>query len=99
LPPSGSPLLPCTTLYRSGMGYRYARVAEYGRVREVALQSRYRKFGRKMFEQGIGNPQVSLGIFEVDRVNFMRHGRRTNLALGDFLLEIIHRDVGPDVSA
>lgn len=57
------------------MCQRYADIAQYGRVCKVALEAGHRKLGRQVFKQGIGHAQVAFGIFEVDRVYFVRHGR------------------------
>lgn len=40
----------------------------------------------------------SFGVFEVNRVNFMRHGGRTNLTSNGFLFEVVKGDITPDVT-
>src|SRR5882762_9311465 len=52
-----------------------------------------------MFEQGAGHAEIAFRILEVDRVHLMRHCRAARFILIDPLLEIIHRDIGPDVPA
>ncbi|KAG1434072.1 hypothetical protein G6F56_014436 [Rhizopus delemar] len=51
-----------------------------------------------MAQHGVGQAQVAFGVFEVDRVDLVRHGRRTDLAVLQALLEVAQRDVAPDVA-
>ncbi len=51
-----------------------------------------------MPEYGVGHTQITLGVFEVYRVDFMWHGRRTHLTGLDTLLEVVHGDVLPYVT-
>ena len=51
-----------------------------------------------MFEDGVGKTKVAFGILEVDGVDLVRHGTGTYFASLDFLLEILHGDIGPDVT-
>ena len=51
-----------------------------------------------MAENGVCKPQVSFGIFEVDRVHLVRHRGGTDFAFLQFLLEEAHGDVAPNVS-
>ena len=81
-----------------GVAERDPQVAGHGRVREVPLQARDRQLGGQVFEQGVGDAQVALGVLEVDRVHLVRHGRRPDFARRDLLLEIVERDVAPEVA-
>src|SRR5438552_7318309 len=51
-----------------------------------------------MFEYCVCKPQISFGIFKINRIYFMRHGRRADLTFLCFLLEIIHRYIGPYIT-
>ena len=51
-----------------------------------------------MFEKRIGQTNVAFGVFEIDWVYFVRHGRRANFTRLDLLLEVVHGDVGPHVA-
>ena len=52
-----------------------------------------------MFEEGVGDAEVALGVLEVDRIDFVRHGARSDLAGLDLLFEVFHRNIGPHVAA
>ena len=46
----------------------------------------------------IGETHIALGIFKIDRVNFMGHGGRAHFAGDSLLLESnLHGDVTPDI--
>jgi hypothetical protein len=49
-------------------------------------------------QHGVGQAQVAFRVFEVDRVDLVRHGRRTDFAGFELLLEVAQRDVAPDVA-
>ena len=51
-----------------------------------------------MFQNGSRNTQITLRIFEVNRVDLMRHSARTNFSGFDLLLEVLHRDILPEVT-
>ncbi len=46
-----------------------------------------------MLQYRVGKAQIPFGVFEVDRVNFMRHGGRTNLTSNGFLFEVVKGDI------
>ena len=48
--------------------------------------------------RALANPKIALGVFEVDRVHFVRHGRRAHFARFEPLLEIPERNVAPHVA-
>ena len=52
-----------------------------------------------MLEQRIGDSEVALGIFEIDRVHLMRHDRGAGLALDAALAEVADRNISPHVAA
>src|SRR5690606_7384658 len=81
------------------VGQRYADIPKHGRIGQIALKARDGKFGGQVLEHRIGDTKVAFRIFEVDRVHLMRHSRRAHFALTNLLLEILHRDVLPDVTA
>jgi len=66
-------------------------------VGEIALHARNGKLLRQVGEQGVGNTKVSLRILEVDGVDLMRHGRRSDLTLDHLQLQQISHDVHPHV--
>ena len=50
-----------------------------------------------MCKHRIGYPQVALSILKINRVDLLRHGRRTDFALYQLLLEIPFTDIAPDI--
>src|SRR6056297_144586 len=80
------------------MGKGYSNISQNRTVREVTLQSGNGKLGGQMLKNGIGQTKVSFGIFKIDGVYFVWHGRRAYFSLFDFLLKIIHGNVGPHIS-
>ena len=77
---------------------RHAHVAQHRRVGEVALPARDRQLLGQVPQQRVGEPEVALGVLEVDRVDLVRHRRRADLALLHPLPEVAERDVAPDVA-
>ena len=57
------------------VSHRHTDVAQHGRVGKVALQAAYGQFRREVVEYGVGDAEVALGIFEVDGVDLVGHGR------------------------
>ena len=51
-----------------------------------------------MPQQRIGHADIALGIFEVNRIDLVRHGRGSNLAGLESLPEKTQRDIAPDVA-
>ena len=43
---------------------------------------------RKVVEQGIGQAKITLGILEIDGIDFMRHGGRANFPFDHPLFEV-----------
>src|SRR5690625_1741961 len=76
---------------------RDPEVAQYGRVGQVTLPAGNGQLFRQVTQYGIGKPQVAFGVFEVDRVDFMRHGGRTDLAFVETLSEISQSNIAPDI--
>ena len=74
-------------------------VPERGRVGQVALPARHGQLRREVAEHGAGEPEVALGVLEVDRVDLVRHRRRADLAGDGALRQVAERDVAPDVAA
>ena len=81
------------------MGHRDSDVTLNGGVGQIPLQSGDRELHRKESQHGVGHSKVTFGVLEIYRIDLVRHSRRPNLVLGDLLVEIFHRDVGPDVPA
>ena len=50
-------------------------------------------FADKVAEHGVGEAEVAFGVFKVDRIDLVRHGRGTDFAGDRFLLEIAQRDI------
>ncbi len=44
-------------------------------------------------------PKIAFGIFKINRVYFMRHGRRAYFSFFCFLFKIFHGNIGPDIPA
>ena len=51
-----------------------------------------------MFENCIGNTEIAFAVFKIDGIDFVRHGARPDLSGFDFLFEIFHRDVLPEIA-
>ena len=81
------------------VGERHADVALYGGIRQIPLKAGNGQFHGQEGEYGVCHAQVALGILEIDGVHLVRHGRGTHLVLVDFLAEILHGNIGPDVAA
>ena len=77
---------------------RYTDVTQHSRVCQVTLQAGNRQLRRKMLQNSICHPQVTLCIFEVDGVYFVRHSAGTDFARFNLLFEVLHRDVLPKVA-
>ena len=52
-----------------------------------------------MLQKGVGQAQIAFGIFKINGVDFVRHGTGSHFTRLDFLLEIIHGNVRPNVAA
>ena len=77
---------------------RHAHVAQHRRIGEVALPARDWQLLRHVAQERVGEPEIALGILEVDRVDLVRHRRRADLALLRLLPEVAERDVAPEVA-
>ena len=75
-----------------------AEVAQHGRVREVALPARDGKLVGKVPQQRIGDTEVTLGIFKVDRVDLVRHRGGADFARDRPLTQVAKADVPPCVT-
>ena len=62
------------------MRQRDAEIAQHRRVGQVALPARDRQLVGEEAQQGIGQSEIALGIFEVDRIDLVRHGRGADFA-------------------
>src|SRR5579871_3086647 len=51
-----------------------------------------------MLEERVGDAEIALGIFKIDRIDLMRHDRGAGLALDTALAEIADRNVAPHVA-
>ena len=60
---------------------RHAEVSLDGRIREVALPAGNGQFARKVIQQRIGESEIAFRVFEVDRIDLVRHRRRADLIL------------------
>ena len=81
------------------MPERGAQRAQHGRVGQVALPAADRKLFGEVLQQCIGDAEVALRIFEIDRVDLVRHRRGAHFAGLHRLAEVAERDVAPDVAA
>ncbi|RMS74783.1 Glutathione s-transferase protein [Pseudomonas savastanoi] len=82
----------------NAVGKTDAQVAQYGGVSQVALPARDRQFARQMLEQRVGDAQIAFGVFEVDRVDLVWHGRRADFASNGALLEVAQGYIAPDIA-
>ena len=80
------------------MTERHTYITQHCRVCQVALQTGNRKFHSQMFQDRRCYTQVTFRIFKVNRIHFMRHGTRSHFSGFNLLLEILHRDVLPEVT-
>ena len=79
------------------MGHRHADVAQHGRVGQIALEARDGQLRGEVLENGVGDAEVALGVLEVDGVDLVGHGARSDLPGLDLLFEVLHQNVGPHV--
>ena len=52
-----------------------------------------------MLKDGVCQTEVAFGVLEIDGVDLVGHGRGAYFASLDFLFEVFHGDVAPDVAA
>ena len=76
----------------------HADVADDSTVGEVALQTADGQLLCQEGEDGVGHAEVAFRVLVVDGVDFVRHSAAAHLAGLDLLLEIVHRDVHPEVA-
>ena len=50
-----------------------------------------------MGEECIRDPEIAFRILEINGIHLLRHGRRTNFALDDFLFQNSIADISPNV--
>ncbi len=81
-----------------GVGKGGAAVAQCGGVGQVALPTGDREFLCEVFEQRVGDTEIAFGIFKVDGVDFVRHGRGSDFAVDRALSKISKRDVPPEIA-
>ena len=82
-----------------GMAERDADIAQYRGVGEITLPARHRQFLGEVPQQRIGESEIALAIFEIDRIDLVRHGGGTDLAGDGFLAQIPERHIAPDIAA
>src|SRR4051812_41638297 len=70
-----------------------------GRVAQVPLPAGDRQLGGEVRGQGVGDPEIPLGVLEVDRIDLVRHRARADLFLGNALTEIPEGNISPNVAA
>ena len=80
------------------MAEGHANVAQHGAVGQVALQAADGEFLGEVGEHGVGHAQVAFRVFEVDGVDLVGHGAGAHLSSFDLLLEVVHRDILPEVA-
>ena len=80
------------------MPQRNTDVAKNRTVGQVTLQTAYWQLLSQELKNGIGNTQVTLTVLEVDRIYLMGHSAGTYLTCLDFLLEVLHGDIHPEVT-
>ena len=72
-------------------------VTQHGGVRQITLPARDWQFAGQMLENRVSDTEVAFGVFKINRIDFMWHRGRTNLAGNGTLLEVAKRNVTPDV--
>src|SRR6266446_6577239 len=77
---------------------RDADVPQHHRIRKVALPARHGQLLGKMPKQRVRDPEVALGVLEIDRIDLVRHGRGADFPRFRLLFEITQRDVAPQVA-
>mmetsp|Transcript_7277 Transcript_7277/g.17738 ORF Transcript_7277/g.17738 Transcript_7277/m.17738 type:complete len:294 (+) Transcript_7277:491-1372(+) len=80
------------------MGRADADGPHHRRVAQVALVSRDRELRREVPEDRVRDPEVPLGVLEVDRVDLVRHRGGADLAFHRPLPEVPEGDVPPHVA-
>ena len=81
-----------------GVTQRHTDVAQHGGVCQVTLPAGDGQLLGQVLEQRIGQAQIAFGVFEVNGVDLVGHGRRTNLTGLELLLEVAQRHIAPDVT-
>ena len=56
------------------MGDGDSDIPLYGGIGQVSLEPGDRKFHRKEGQYGISHAEITLGVLEIDGVNFVGHG-------------------------
>lgn len=51
-----------------------------------------------VLQNRVRQTRVTLGVFEIDRVNFVWHGGRADFTRDSFLFEMVQRHVTPDIT-
>src|SRR5690625_3495516 len=77
---------------------RSTDVALRGRISQVALPTRLDQRGTQRVQQRVRKFEVGFRIFEPDRVDLMRHRRRTGRTRHWDLGEVADRDVAPHIN-
>ncbi|CAM2144420.1 Glutathione s-transferase protein [Paraburkholderia tropica] len=77
---------------------RDADIAQHRRVGQVALPARHGQLVGEVTQRGVRETEVAFRVFEVDRIDLVRHRRRTDFAGLQLLLEVAERDVAPHVA-
>ena len=80
------------------MPHRYTYVTKDGGIGEVALQTAHRQFLCEELQDGVRHTHIALGVLEIDGVHLVGHRTRPYLTGLDLLLEILHRDIHPDIA-
>ncbi len=80
------------------MGKANAQIAQHGGVGQVALPAGDRQLAGQVLHDRVGDAQVAFGVFEVDRVDLVRHGRGADFTRNGLLFEVAEGDIGPDIA-
>jgi len=51
-----------------------------------------------MPQHGVGQTQVTFGIFKINGIDLVRHGARTHFTALQFLFEVAQRHITPDIT-
>ena len=77
---------------------RDTHIAQHGAVGQVTLPAADGQLFAQVAQHRVGQAQIAFGVLEINRVDLVRHGGRTHLAVLELLLEIAQGHIAPDVS-
>ena len=52
-----------------------AEIPQHSRIRQITLPARNRQLVGEMPQQHIGDAEIAFGVFKINRIDLVRHGR------------------------